>query len=527
MSLFTRLRLGPRLGGAFLLIVLLLMGSIGFAIARLSAQDDRMDRVVRSDFGALLAVVRLQTESEAIGTALRDSILADRGEAIKAALAEVMRLVADMEATTKEVEKLAGAEPGGPVEQIRKTQGPYLATVGKMADSARSGDNDGAREQIVSPGARDALRAYADALAGAVAAQRAQAEQAREQGQQAFATSRNVMSVLALLASAFAVVVGIAITHSVVRPAQQAIASARRIAAGDLTQDLEARGNDEMADLIGAMQAMQVSLRSTVREIRDGAQQVSTASAEIAQGNQDLSSRTENQSSNLQQTASAMEQMSSTLRHTADAAAQANQLASTASAVAVRGGQVVSEVVTTMNEINASSRQISDIIGVIDGIAFQTNILALNAAVEAARAGEHGRGFAVVASEVRALAQRSASAAREIKSLIGNSVEKVASGSQLVANAGATMGEIVASVQQVSAIIADITDATSEQHSGIGSVNAAVSQLDQMTQQNAALVEQSTAASASLREQAQRLSTLVDAFRLHAHDGGLQAGCPG
>jgi methyl-accepting chemotaxis protein len=515
MSLITRIRLGPRLGGAFLLMVLLLLGSIGYSIDRLSAQNNNMDRVVHSEVGALLAVVRLETQAQAVGVALRDSILADRGDAIKAALEQATRLLGEMDAMTKQVEALASSELKPQVAQIRQTQGAFLATVNKITDSARRGDNDGAREQMVSDDVRGALKAYNEALAGAVAAQRAQTEAASEQGEQAFVTSRNVMLVLGLLAAVFAVVVGIAITHSVVRPAQQAISSARRIAAGDLTQDLTIEGEDEMAHLISAMQSMQDSLRTTVRGIREGAAQVSTASAEIAQGNQDLSTRTERQSSNLQQTASAMEQMSGTLRHTAEAAAQANQFASSASAVAARGGEVVTQVVATMDEIHDSSRRIADIIGVIDGIAFQTNILALNAAVEAARAGENGRGFAVVASEVRALAQRSAAAAREIKGLIGSSVDKVASGSQLVANAGETMGELVSSVQRVSNIIAEITDATSDQHSGIGEVNAAVNQLDQMTQQNAALVEQSTAAAASLNEQAQRLTKMVDAFKLN------------
>ena len=257
-------------------------------------------------------------------------------------------------------------------------------------------------------------------------------------------------------------------------------------------------------------------VQQTMLQVRDSAGSVNLASDEIASGNQDLSMRTEQAASNLQETASAMEQLTATVRNSADSARQANQLAASAAEVAQRGGTVVSQVVSTMDEINASSKKIADIIGVIDGIAFQTNILALNAAVEAARAGEQGRGFAVVASEVRSLAQRSAEAAKEIKGLIGTSVDKVETGSRLVADAGETMNEIVGSVQRVSDVIGEITSSSTEQSDGIGQVNTAVNQLDQMTQQNAALVEQSTAAAESLRHQAQRLSEALAGFRLAA-----------
>jgi methyl-accepting chemotaxis protein len=253
---------------------------------------------------------------------------------------------------------------------------------------------------------------------------------------------------------------------------------------------------------------------SAMAQVQGSASNIQVASSEIATGNQDLSSRTEQTASNLQQAASSMEQLTGTVKQSADSARHANQLAASAAEVAARGGSVVAQVVATMDEINTSSRKIADIIGVIDGIAFQTNILALNAAVEAARAGEQGRGFAVVASEVRSLAQRSAEAAKEIKGLIGASVDRVESGSKLVANAGSTMSEIVASVQRVSDIIGEITAASAEQSDGISQVNTSVTQLDQMTQQNAALVEQSAAAAESLRDQAEKLASVVGAFRL-------------
>jgi methyl-accepting chemotaxis protein len=303
---------------------------------------------------------------------------------------------------------------------------------------------------------------------------------------------------------------------SICRPIDQSRQLAERIATGDLSGAVIDQGQDETAGLLRALAAMQDSLRGIVGQVRDSADSIQLASAEVASGNIDLSQRTEQAASNLQQTAGSLEQLTGNVRQSADAAAQANQLAASASTVAERGGQVVSQVVGTMDEINAASKKIADIVGTIDGIAFQTNILALNAAVEAARAGEQGRGFAVVASEVRSLAQRSAEAAREIKTLIGTSVTKVDAGTRLVRDAGSTMGEIVASVQRVTDVIGEITAAAAEQSQGISEVNQAVTQLDQMTQQNAALVEQSAAAAESLREQAQRLAGVVGTFELDA-----------
>jgi methyl-accepting chemotaxis protein len=302
--------------------------------------------------------------------------------------------------------------------------------------------------------------------------------------------------------------------HWVARPLATLSDGVRAIAQGDLSTPLQSTRNDELGALTRDTEAMRQRLADIIGTVRNSVDSIGTASAEIATGNQDLSQRTEQTASNLQIAASSMEQLTGTVKQTADSARTANQLVSTASSAAAKGGQVVGQVVSTMDEINSSSKKISDIIGVIDGIAFQTNILALNAAVEAARAGEQGRGFAVVAAEVRSLAQRSAAAAKEIKGLIGASVDRVEVGSRLVQEAGSSMRDIVTSVQRVSDIIGEITAASSEQSDGIGNVNQSVVQLDQMTQQNAALVEESAAAAESLREQAKRLVEAVAVFRL-------------
>jgi methyl-accepting chemotaxis protein len=304
------------------------------------------------------------------------------------------------------------------------------------------------------------------------------------------------------------------ITRSIVRPVKTAMEIARTVALGDLTSRIEADSKDETGQLLRSLKDMNDNLVNIVSQVRVGTETIASVSSQIASGNLDLSSRTEQQASSLEETASSMEELTSTVRHNVDNARQANQLALNASGIAVRGGVVVAQVVETMGFINESAKKISDIIGVIDGIAFQTNILALNAAVEAARAGEQGRGFAVVASEVRNLAQRSSVAAKDIRVLIADSVEKVETGGLLVSEAGKTMNEIVLGVKQVTEIMAEITAASEEQSAGIQQVNQAINQMDQVTQQNAALVEEAAAAAESLRVQAAGLSGIVSVFRL-------------
>jgi methyl-accepting chemotaxis protein len=312
----------------------------------------------------------------------------------------------------------------------------------------------------------------------------------------------------------FGVVCAWLLTRGITVPLKNAITVARRVADGDLTGEIVVSSKDETGQLLQALKGMNESLKKIVTDVRRGTSDIATASSEIASGNADLSQRTEEQASSLEETASSMEELTSTVKQSADNARQANQLAAGASQIAVKGGEVVGQVVSTMSGISESSKKIADIIGVIDGIAFQTNILALNAAVEAARAGEQGRGFAVVASEVRTLAQRSAAAAKEIKELITDSVTKVEGGTTLVNEAGQTMDEIVGAVKRVTDIMAEITAAAQEQSSGIGQVNQAVMQMDQVTQQNAALVEEAAAAADSMQQQARALAQAVGVFKV-------------
>ncbi|MBB4843788.1 methyl-accepting chemotaxis protein [Paucibacter oligotrophus] len=323
-----------------------------------------------------------------------------------------------------------------------------------------------------------------------------------------------LVSSLSLAAVGMGAVAAVWITRSITQPMNQAVAAAERIGAGDLSSRIEVTGRDETAHLLSSLKQMNAGLVDIVSRVRNSSDSIATGSAEIANGNADLSQRTEEQASNLQQTAASMEELTATVKQNADTARQASQMATSASAVATQGGEVVGRVVATMEQITASSKRINDIIGVIDGIAFQTNILALNAAVEAARAGEQGRGFAVVAGEVRSLAQRSAEAAKEIKSLISASVENVEAGAKLCDDAGKTMGDIVNQVKRVTDLIGEISSSSMEQSTGIGQIGDAVTQLDQVTQQNAALVEESAAAAESLKHQAAHLAQTVAQFKL-------------
>ncbi|OON64454.1 chemotaxis protein [Massilia sp. KIM] len=357
----------------------------------------------------------------------------------------------------------------------------------------------------------DAMRAV---VAEVTAAERGLLAQRQQEAAALQTTMGRILIGGGLVSALMALVMAVQLARNIGSPLRRAVGLAQRVANGDLSANVQVRSKDEAGELMAALKHMNESLVSIVSQVRAGTAAIETASQEISAGNQDLSSRTEQQASSLEETASSMEELTSTVKQNADNARQANQLAANAAETATRGGAVVSEVVTTMGSINESARRIADIISVIDGIAFQTNILALNAAVEAARAGEQGRGFAVVAGEVRNLAQRSANAAKEIKDLIGDSVARVEAGSRLVDQAGRTMDEVVESVRRVSDIISEISAASDEQRAGIEQVNGAITQMDQVTQQNAALVEQAAAAAEAMREQAAGLAQLVGTFHL-------------
>ncbi|MBW8844610.1 MAG: HAMP domain-containing protein [Burkholderiales bacterium] len=404
------------------------------------------------------------------------------------------------------------------IKALNGARGTFL-TAREALNKAKKAGDEATAKQLYASEFQPAAARLSDATLAIVKSQRDQLDASAKELDSTNAKARTSLIVFALIAVALAAWLSLALGASITGPLRRAAEVAEAIAHFDLTQDIPAGGRDEVGRLLNALQDMQSALQKLIGEVRGAADSIGTASAEIATGNFDLSQRTEQTASNLQNAASSMSELTGTVKQTADAAMTANQLASSAASVAQRGGEAVSQVVSTMDEISQSSRKINDIIGVIDGIAFQTNILALNAAVEAARAGEQGRGFAVVAAEVRSLAQRSAGAAKEIKTLIGASVERVDSGTQQVQAAGATMTEIVASVQRVTDIIGEISAAAREQSEGIAVVNGSVVQLDQMTQQNAALVEESAAAAESLREQSARMAEAIGVFKL---SGGAQ-----
>jgi len=500
------------------LVLLAVVGSVGIYGMHLLKQQNR--EFAESSLADSHDLTQLVTTLGDLRRHEKDLIISyEKPEAVKAHRAKWDATLVQFRTVTKHM--LEGPEDLD--NPIVLKMGPQLDDYVKQAEpilkqlEAGAYDNAAVADKLLGR-AKDSFASMEKSLAELSAAM----EKESAQTQASIDSTQSNMQLAFVIILAFSALVVVPLTllnmNSICGPLVDAEGLASAIANGNLHSKVSAiEGRDEASHLMRSLQAMQQSLQRLVGEVRSSADHIRTASVEIASGNQDLSSRTEQTASNLQQTASSMQQLTATVRQSADAARTANQLASSAAEVASRGGNVVSQVVTTMDEINTSSKKISDIIGVIDGIAFQTNILALNAAVEAARAGEQGRGFAVVAGEVRSLAQRSAEAAKEIKTLIGASVERVETGARLVQDAGTTMNEIVASVQRVTDIMGEITAAASEQSEGIGSVNQSVLQLDQMTQQNAALVEESAAAAESLKEQAQRLGQVVDQFQLAEH----------
>jgi methyl-accepting chemotaxis protein len=514
MNALAHLKIGQRLYLGFAAVLVLLTGITALAWNGLNTSHNATERIV------MMKERAANTEEWLLSTQLNiNRVLAVAKSGNNPAVDSYFKpMIANTTARINEVQKVLEAaitsERGKALlAEIADKRSAYIAVRKSYFDALKAGDAAGA-DQLLNTGLMPAADAYSGKQRDLLDFQTGLVTKAIEASESTVKSQIALLIGLAAAAIALAMVMAWRITRSVTQPLAEALAMSRDVAGGNLTRQIKTSRADELGDLLRALAEMQSSLVHTVTQVRSTTDSINIASAEIASGNQDLSARTEQAASNLEETAASMEQLTSTVRQSADSARQANQLAASASEIAVRGGNVVGQVVTTMNEINASSKKISDIIGVIDGIAFQTNILALNAAVEAARAGEQGRGFAVVAAEVRSLAQRSAEAAKEIKGLIGSSVDRVEAGSRLVAEAGQTMSEIVGSVQRVSDIIGEITAASGEQSDGISQVNVAVNQLDQMTQQNAALVEESAAAAESLKDQATRLAQVVQIFRI-------------
>ena len=510
------MKLGSKLLLAPLITATVALGAGGLYAAIDWRQGEALHQASQADFAKLKTVAQAtehltQVRAEAFRTL---ALIASLSEAeIKTKRAELGQQVAGVLRTMEALPASHGND-AQLVESV-KAAAPLLQQYLKQTDKAI--DLSGVDPNVGIGAMRAAENTYAELgkLMQAVVA-RNEALQA-ERSEAARAISLQLMlglGLLTLLATGGTLLAAWKLQRRVVGELSGAVRVSESVAAGRLDIRVHSDAKDEIGDLVRSLGQMVDKLRGSLLTVRTATDHIGTAAREIASGNTDLSHRTEQAASRVQQSASSMEQLTGTVRQTADAARTATQLAGSASTVAQRGGDVVAQVVATMEDINASSRKISDIIGTIDGIAFQTNILALNAAVEAARAGEQGRGFAVVASEVRSLAQRSAEAAKEIKSLIGASVDKVESGTRLVADAGTTMTEIVASVQRVTDIIGEISAATTEQSGGLGQINGAVADLDRMTQQNAALVEESAAAAESLREQAQKLSAVIGGFAL-------------
>jgi len=514
------LKIGVRLGAGFAVLLLMLAAGAALGLNRMATIRAHMEEIttVNNVQAGLATTMRVSVLDRMI--ALRNLVLLHEVVDIKAEVEHIQKQAAIYAQAEQKLTSMFASGPKttvdqhallGQVKEAASAAAPLIAKVVELGFADRAEE----AAKVLIKDLPPSQFKWQNGLSGLIDLEHRLSNDYVADANRDYEIAQVTMLTLTVLAIVLGIAIAWTITRGITRPINEAVRVARTVAAGNLTSQIVATQTDETGQLMQALREMNDSLLKIVGQVRNGADSMATASSQIAAGNQDLSSRTEQQASSLQQTAASMEELTSTVRHNADNALQANQLASQASSVAVHGGAVVAQVVDTMGSINASSRKIVDIIGVIDGIAFQTNILALNAAVEAARAGEQGRGFAVVASEVRALAQRSADAAKEIKHLIDDSVSKVERGSSQVSAAGKTMEEIVASVRRVTDIMAEIAAASQVQTLGIEQINQAVVQMDQVTQQNAALVEESAAAADSLQGQASQLLQSVGVFKLN------------
>jgi len=510
----TNLPIGRRLGLGFgLLLVLMLIGN-GAAVVEFSAAGKANSRIIEQDWVKADAASTIDAAAQANAKRTLELLVSSRPEQqtqIGEAIAKNKKTIDEALLTLEKLVQL----PEGKLllAAIKEKRGQYVQSFTKVAALVGQGQHDEA-VQLMNGETLQAIETLQTSIAGLAALQKRIVVASGAKAQQDIALSKQLMGGLVLLGLLIGVAAAVLITRSITHPIAQALRVAQQVAEGDLTGQVQPEGQDEMAQLLEALRMMSASLAQIVGGVRGSSDAISSASGQIAVGNLDLSQRTEEQAASLEQTAASLEQIGAAVRQNYEGSQHANKVAADAANVAVRGGAVVSQVVHTMEAINVSSRKIADIIGVIDGIAFQTNILALNAAVEAARAGDQGRGFAVVATEVRSLAGRSATAAREIKALIEASVGNVEEGCRLVEQAGSTMDEIVVNVRRVTDIMGELAVASGEQTSGLDQINTAMGQMDQVTQGNAALVEEAAAAAQSLDTQAQALVQAVSVFKL-------------
>jgi methyl-accepting chemotaxis protein len=515
----SNLKIGSRLALGFGIVIALLIAITVLSNVQLGHLNGSLDNIVKERYPATSMANTIQIQVNKIAIDLRDLLLTNDEEKTRLLGADIAAADKKMNDSLKLIGSYIKSEEGKRIlSDTVAARDAYLPARDKLLKLAMNHDEAEGRiflqtdfmpVQVKYFIALDTLFNHEGELmdkAGTSAIDDSQ-------------SARMIINVLTVLTVLLSALVALLVTRSITRPLIAAVDVAKRVADGDLTTEVKTDATDEIGELMNALKGMNANLFDIVSQVRSGTETIAEASGEIAAGNMDLSTRTEQQAGSLEETASAMEELTSTVKQNADNARQANQLAVSASEVAIKGGSVVGQVIDTMGSINASSKKIVDIINVIDGIAFQTNILALNAAVEAARAGEQGRGFAVVASEVRSLAQRSASAAKEIKLLINDSVNKVDAGSKLVEQAGTTMQEVVSSVRRVTDIVGEISAASHEQSSGIDEIGRAITQIDQTTQQNAALVEQAAAAAQSMQDQAANLLRVVGVFKLVQGNG--------
>lgn len=521
------MKIGARLGAAFALVVALLIGTAAVGILRLDDNNTKMSRIVSERYSLIALSNQIKNNGYKANGILSNLLLATSSDQKAKYMNDYVAIRQANGQAYGQLEKLLKTEQGKALFKAQfDARSAYGASVRKFFELVDANHPEDAR--ILYQGEMSRLQDQYYVLVDKMVDYQA-GEMERDVGEAATqgANAKIQMIVLAVLAALLAIATGSFMTRTITRPINRAVLLAEAVAQGNLTHRLDVGTRDEIGRLLGALKQMTENLHGIVGQVRGGTDTITRASREVASGNLDLSSRTEQQASSLEQTAAAMEQLTSTVKQNADNAQEASRLASNASVIATRGGAAVGDAIETMSTINESSRKIVDIIGVIDSIAFQTNILALNAAVEAARAGEQGRGFAVVAGEVRSLAQRSAAAAKEIKALIEDSVSHVGTGTAKVEEAGQIIRDVVAGIQNVTSIVSEISASSREQSDGIEQINQAITQMDKATQENASLVEESATAAQALQDQADQLADMVSTFKLHGDASGRAHGAQG